>query len=329
MSEQLPSKLGQPELTQDKHNQGNADAQEGEISLLDLLLTVLRRKSMILAVTLLAGVLAAGVSLLMQNSYRGEIIIAAAATGDKKEGSLGMALGSLGGLASLTGVSLGGGGSNEENLAILKSRDFLWEFVQAKNLMPILFEDLWDKKANRWKEEDPKKQPGQMDVFRLLKDIMTVEVEKKTNLITVTIEWKDAKLAAEWTNSIVEYLNQYLAERAIKRSERNLQYLNEALMKAQIEEFRKTLFDLIAQDTKNAMLASAQKDFAFKVIDAAVVPDKKAKPKRAQIVILAMLAAFFFAVIWAFASEALQRASENPEQAKRLAELRRALRFKR
>jgi uncharacterized protein involved in exopolysaccharide biosynthesis len=205
----------------------------------------------------------------------------------------------------LAGVSLGGGGSNEENLAVLKSRDFLWKFVQEKKLMPILFEDEWDKAANRWKKNDPKKQPGQLTVHRLfVKDgLMNVETEKKTSLITVSIEWEDPKLAAEWANSMIDYLNQYLAERSIQRSERNLKYLNEALSKAQVEDFRKALLDLITQDTKNAMLATAQKDFGFKVIDPAVEPDKKAKPKRAIIVLLSAVLAGFIAILVAFFSE--------------------------
>ncbi len=275
---------------------------EDEIDLRDIWRVLVKYKRMILLATFGAAIVAAGISLLLPNIYRAEVILAPTAAGDQKGEGIGKALGSFGGLASLAGVSLGGGGSNEENLAVLKSRDFLWKFVQEKKLMPILFEDEWDKAANRWKENDPKKQPGQLTVHRLfVKDgLMTVETEKKTSLITVSIEWKDPKLAAEWANDMVDYLNQYLAERSIQRSERNLKYEREALMKEQIEEFRKSLLDLIAQDTKNAMLATAQKDFGFKVIDPAVEPDKKAKPKRAIIVALATVLAGFLAMIAAF-----------------------------
>lgn len=272
---------------------------EDEINLSEIWRVLVKYKRMILSVIFGAAIIAAGISLLLPNIYRAEVILAPTAAGDQKGEGIGKALGSFGGLASLAGVSLGGGGSNEENLAVLKSRDFLWKFVQEKKLMPILFEDAWDKAANRWKENDPKKQPGQLTVHRLfVKDgLMTVETEKKTSLITVSIEWKDPKLAAEWANDMVDYLNQYLAERSIQRSERNLKYEREALMKEQIEEFRKSLLDLIAQDTKNAMLATAQKDFGFKVIDPAVEPDRKAKPKRAIIVLLATVMAGFISIL--------------------------------
>jgi hypothetical protein len=189
-------------------------------------------------------------------------------------------LGGLGGLASMAGISLGGGGSTDESLAVLKSRDFLWKFVQEKKLMPILFESEWDEQQKKWKETDPKKQPGQMDVYRLFNEsgVLKVEVDKKTDLVTVAVEWEDAALTADWANALVEKLNQYLAQRTIARSESNLKYLNEELMRAQIEEMRKTLFDMIANEQKQAMLANMQKEFAFKVLDPAVEPDKKTNP---------------------------------------------------
>jgi uncharacterized protein involved in exopolysaccharide biosynthesis len=280
---------------------------DDEIDLLALWRTLLKYKRMILIAPLLVALLAAGISMTLPNIYRGEIIIVPAA-GDDKKGGLGAALGNLGGLAALAGVSVGGGSSNEENLAVLQSRDFLWQFVQDKKLLPLLFDEKWDEKAKNWKEADPKKQPSQLDVHRLFKDnILKVESDKKSGLITVAIEWKDAKLSSEWTNLIIEYLNQYLAERAISRSESNLKYLNEALMNTQVEEVRNVLFNLIADDTKKVMLASVQKDFAFKVIDPAIEPDKKIKPKRALIVILAALVAGFLAVIYAFIREALSK----------------------
>lgn len=293
----------------DQLNNVHKTDNEDEIDLREIWRVLVKYKRMILLVTFGTALVAAGISLLLPNIYRAEVILAPTAAGDQKGEGIGKALGSFGGLASLAGVSLSGGGSNEENLAVLKSRDFLWKFVQEKKLMPILFEDEWDKAANRWKESDPKKQPGQLTVHRLFvkEGLMTVETEKKTSLITVSIEWKDPKLAAEWANDMVDYLNQYLAERSIQRSERNLKYEREALMKEQIEEFRKSLLDLIAQDTKNAMLATAQKDFGFKVIDPAVEPDKKAKPKRAIIVALATVLAGFIAMIVAFMLDRRQR----------------------
>jgi len=309
----------------DQGKQLRREEYDDEINLLDLALVMARNKRMILGAGFLAAVLAAGISLLLPNIYRAEVVMVAAQSEDDKGGGLTSA---LGGLASLAGVSLGGGGSVEENLAVLKSRDFLWQFAQEKKLMPILFEDEWDAARKTWKESDPHKQPGQMDVYRLFSGLLTVSQDKKSPLITVSVEWRDAQLAAEWANELVTRLNAYLAQRTITRSENNLKYLNEELTRTPIEEMRKTLFDLIASEQKNAMLAHTQKEFAFRVIDPALVPDKKAKPKRALIVILAGLAATFFAIIWAFLRDGLRSAGQDPEQQEKLRQLKQALRWK-
>lgn len=289
---------------------------DDEIDLLELWRTLLKYKRLILAAGFGAALLSAGISLTMPNIYRAEVLLVAVQGDDGKGGGLGAALGGLGGLASMAGVSLGGGGSTEENLAVLRSREFLWKFVQEKKLMPILFEDAWDEQQKKWKETDPKKQPGQLDAHRLFVDgVLSVDKDKKTDLITVSVEWQDAALATDLANSLVERLNRYLAQQAIARSERNLKYLNEELMRIQVEEMRKTLFDLIANEQKHAMLANTQKEFAFKVLDPAVEPDKKIRPKRSIIVILAAFVAGFLAVLYAFIREGIAKRREQENQA--------------
>jgi len=296
----------------DETNARSLQGAEDEIDLLELWRVLLKYKRMILASMFVAALLSAGISLLMHNIYRGEVLLAPAQSGDNKTGGLASVLsGGLGGLASLAGVSISGG-STDESLAVLQSREFLWNFVQEKKLMPILFENDWDAEHKKWKESNPKKQPGQMDVWRLLNKggVLNIDKDKKTGLVTVAVDWKDPALAADWANSLVERLNQYLAQQAIARSESNLKYLNEQLMSTQIEEMRKTLFDLIGNEQKNVMLAKTQKEFAFKVLDPAVEPDKKIKPKRSFIVILAVFAAGFLAILYAFIKEGIAKRRE-------------------
>ena len=294
----------------DTINRDGQNGMEREIDLLEFWRTLFKHKLMILTVAFGAAVIAVGYSLQLPNIYRAEVLLAPVESEGGK-GGLSSALGGLGGLASMAGISVGGGGSTDENLAILKSRDFLWNFVQEKKLMPVLFDDAWDAQQRRWKEADIKKQPGQLDVHRLFGGIMRVDRDKKTDLVTVAVEMKDAVLATEVANSLVAQLNQYLAQRAISRAEGNLQYLNEELMRTQIEEMRKILFELIATEQKKAMLANSRKDFAFKVLDQAVVPDRKTKPKRAQIVILAFFAAGLLAILYVFVKEGVAKRREE------------------
>ena len=45
-------------------------------------------------------------------------------------------------------------------------------------------------------------------------------------------------------------------------------------------------YQLIEEQTKTIMLANVRKDYVFKTIDPAIIPEEKDKPKRALIVIL-------------------------------------------
>lgn len=61
---------------------------------------------------------------------------------------------------------------------------------------------------------------------------------------------------------------------------------------------------------------------SIQVLDWATVPDKRIKPKRTLMVVLATMVGFFFAVFAAFAAEYWEKASSDPEESERLARLR-------
>ena len=93
-------------------------------------------------------------------------------------------------------------------------------------------------------------------------------------------------------------------------------------------KYQEAIWEILAKQFAAAKLEEA-KDFPMiQVLDKAIPPEKKSKPKRSLIIILAALVAFFFAVIWAFISEAMQRAKEQPEQAERMLALRIAFKFR-
>jgi len=291
--------------------------EEDEIDLLEYWRVIWGKRKLILGVVFAVVLLAAGISLMMPNIYRAEVMLAPVSVEGDQAGGLSSALGSLGGLASMAGISLGGGGSVEENLAVLKSREFLWQFIKDQKLMPILFEDDWDADKKAWGEGDPEDQPSLWDAYRLFTEdgLLSVATDKDSGLVTVGIVWRDAVVAADWANMLVNRLNEFLRQQAISRSNGNLHYLNKELSRTHVAEMRKALFELISQQQQKAMLANTQKEFAFQVIDKAVAPDKKAKPKRALIVILSAFVAGFLAVIFVFIREGIQRRKEeaNPE----------------
>jgi uncharacterized protein involved in exopolysaccharide biosynthesis len=90
-------------------------------------------------------------------------------------------------------------------------------------------------------------------------------------------------------------------------------------------KYNEFLFELLAKQYEFAKIEEAKNSAIIQVMDKAILPDRKSKPKRALIVIVATLAAGFVAVVLAFVLEALAKARQNPEQAERLAAFRRYL----
>lgn len=102
----------------------------------------------------------------------------------------------------------------------------------------------------------------------------------------------------------------------------------EYLRKLRDVKYYETIFELLAKQYEIAKIDEARDTSIVQVLDPAIEPEKKSKPKRTLIVLLSALAAGFIAVIWAFVKEAGERARQNPQQAERLDTLRRYLRGK-
>ena len=91
-------------------------------------------------------------------------------------------------------------------------------------------------------------------------------------------------------------------------------------------KYQETLFELLSKQFEIAKIEEAKEAALIQVVDKALPPDKKSKPKRALIVILVTLMAFFIGVLMSFFREAKERASQDPATAERINLLRRYLR---
>jgi tyrosine-protein kinase Etk/Wzc len=102
----------------------------------------------------------------------------------------------------------------------------------------------------------------------------------------------------------------------------------EYLRKFRDVKYYETLFELLARQYEIARIDEAKDATLIQALDRAVLPDRKSKPKRALIVIMATLMTGLVAVLWAFVLETRERASRDPVQLARLAALRRYASFR-
>lgn len=78
------------------------------------------------------------------------------------------------------------------------------------------------------------------------------------------------------------------------------------------------LYELLAKQYELAKIDEAKDATIVQVMDRAVEPDRKSKPKRGLIVIVTGLVFFILGILFAFLSEAFEVAKKNPSKAKRL-----------
>jgi len=204
-------------------------SEEDEISLLDLLIVLAERKRLIICVTAAFAVLAIIISLLLPARYTATVTLLPPQQNTSMGAALAAQLGSMGGMASLAGGSLGLKNPNDMFVGMFKSRTVEDAMVQHFGLM----------------QEYLKEYPS--DARKAFENHSTVDGSSKDGLIHISVEDHDAKRAAELANGYVDQFriqSQHLAvseasqrrlffEQELEQAKNNLANAEEALKQTQ------------------------------------------------------------------------------------------------
>lgn len=279
---------------------------DDEIDLRELFATIWRGKWLIIATTFLFAAAGVGYALYKPNIYQANVLLAPS---QNESGSIGGLGGQLGGLASLAGINLGGGGSNQTVIAkeVLQSRAFLTDFMHRHNLLkPLMAVEGWNKNTNEWIYDrsvynpdasewlpgsDGKSQkPTDWELVEAFReDHLSVSEAKDTGMITVSVRHYSPVAAQQWAQWLVRDINEHMRTQDVEEAEASIAYLEEKLRETNIAGMQQVFYQLIESETRTVMLANAQKEYVFKTVDPAVVPEEKSEPKRALIAVIATL----------------------------------------
>jgi len=87
-------------------------------------------------------------------------------------------------------------------------------------------------------------------------------------------------------------------------------------------KYQEVLFEMFARQFEFAKVDEAKEGSLIQVLDAAIVPDKKSKPSRVILVLIAGVVAAILATLWAFLSEVRYYMKADPANAARFQTLR-------
>lgn len=269
---------------------------EDEIDLRELIGICWAEKWLIISITSAAAIISIVVSLMMTEFYRAESVLVAADTGQSSG-----AMSQFGGAAALLGVNLGNNSGEGINAAIatLRSHQFISRFIDRHNLLVPLFASSWNKREQRavihetiydtstseWVGKGGK--PTALEAYRVFNGILSVAgPDRTTGIVTVAINWHNPEEAASWVNLLVRDLNQEVRDRDVHEANSAISFLRQQLESTQLIDMQRVFYQLIESQTRITMLADVREEYVFRLIDSAVVPDRKSGPRRALVCII-------------------------------------------
>ncbi len=279
---------------------------DDEIDLRELFMVLWAGKIKIIAITALFAIASVIYALSVPNQYKATALLAPA---QSSGGGLSGALGQLGGLASLAGVSIGGGESSEAQIAqeIMKSWSFIEGFIADNDLAAEVFaaegwskgsnelqinDDAYDIENKQWLVENEAGvmgPPSSWSLFKAFSGRLAVSEDKKSGLVSVSIEYYSPQIAKQWLDMYVSAVNAHMQQRQVAKVTNNINYLQAQIEKTSIAEMREVFYTIIEEQTKNKMVAEASPEYAFVAVSPSMVPEEKSQPKRALICILGTL----------------------------------------
>jgi len=290
-----------------QNNIQNDTQYDDEIDLRELFGVLWAGSRKIIAITAVFAFVSVIYALSLSDQYKATVLLAPA---QSDSSDLSGALGQLGGLASLAGVDIGGGDSSEAQMAqeIMKSWSFIDVFIAENNISVEVYaaegwsrgsnelqidDDIYDAETKTWLVENDNTgevgPPSSWVLFEAFSERLVVSENKKSGLVSVSIEYYSPQIAKQWLDMYVAAINAHMQQRQMEKVTNNINYLQAQIENTSIAEMREVFYTIIAEQTKNKMLAEASPEYAFVAVSPSMVPEEKSQPELAFICILGTL----------------------------------------
>ena len=290
-----------------QNNVQNDTQYDDDIDLRELFGALWAGSRKIIAITAVFAFVSVIYALSLSDQFKATVLLAPA---QSDSSDLSGALGQLGGLASLAGVDIGGGDSSEAQMAqeIMKSWSFIDVFIAENNISVEVYaaegwsrgsnelqidDDIYDAETKTWLVENDNTgevgPPSSWVLFQAFSERLVVSENKKSGLVSVSIEYYSPQIAKQWLDMYVAAINAHMQQRQMEKVTNNINYLQAQIENTSIAEMREVFYTIIAEQTKNKMLAEASPEYAFVAVSPSMVPEEKSQPERAFICIIGTL----------------------------------------
>jgi len=274
---------------------------DDEMNLVDYFRVVAKHRRMIFWICTIAVITTAIVSLILPKSYAATTSVVPPV--DVLQKGVGMA----GGLGAVKSPML------EKMMDITSIGDMYVGILQSRSVADALIErfDL----AAVYKIKN-----GVSAVRKILQNRTSFEVTEE-GIVQITVEDRDPCRAAVLADAYVEELDRQNKRLFVGQASSKKVFLENRLREIQVElsnidnipsreaKIKEMLFELLTREFEIAKIEEAKSMPTIQVLDNAVVPEKRCKPKRTRMVLFAGAAALCVSVLTAFVREHIAKTS--------------------
>lgn len=284
---------------------------EDEISLLDLATVVVENLRLLIIGPLVAGLLALGISFLITPTYTTKTTMIP--PGQAGGGGAAVLLGQLGGLGALAGGAAGIKTPTDQYIAYLES------------------ETLQDELITQFHLQERYEQKYLTTARKALKNFVKISADKKSGLIQIEVDDKDAQFSAQLANAYVDALSRMIGEMTLKEARARRELLEKQITEATQKSYqsplvREAILQSLIREYETARLDEKKEKPFLTQVDVAQVPELKTKPKKALIAIVTTLAVGFLLLLFVFIRHTLRNAEQDPESKEKLSRLKKLFR---
>lgn len=302
---------------------------EDEIDLKEIFSALIKGKWFIFLIIALFSISGVFYSLSLPNIYQSKALLYPA---DQQSGGIGGAMKAYSGLAGLAGINIPSQASESNAQKAIQKVNSLSFF--SDNLLPNIFlpdlmaldswikesnslvykEDIYDETIDTWIRDFqyPQKQiPSAQESYSVFRQHIQISEDEDSGFVIISIKHKSPFIAQEWTELVVNEINDYFRTKDKTEAEISATYLKEQIAKTNFTEIKKVVAELLQARTQQLSLIEVGEYYVFAYIDPPVVMEKKAEPARSIICVIFTLIGAIFGILIVIIRHYLNKTPSN------------------
>ena len=123
----------------------------------------------------------------------------------------------------------------------------------------VINKDIYDQKNNLWLDG----KPTSFEIFESFSDRLSISQDKKTSLVSISIEYYSPYMATDWLVLMVHEINEHMKKRKLKVTYKNLANLQESLASSNLNNTSDSISRLIYEQQRIKMVSETASEYIF------------------------------------------------------------------